>query len=105
MLFIGMDISCTMRLARMATVCGNLSLLISRRSVGGMTELNAGLENWLLILRKYFIVKCSLLISRGISFVITWRDSVGVDFQQPEAILRHSMAMGSISCFVVWDAD
>ena len=31
---------------------------------------------------------------------------MGVDLKQPEAIiLRHSIAMGSISCFVVWDAD
>ena len=83
MLFIGMDI-CTMR---MATVCGNILLLISRRSVGGMTELNPGLEKWLLILRKYFSVRCSLLISSGISFVITWRYSVGVDLKQTEAFL------------------
>ena len=69
-LFIGMDISCRMLSARMATVCGNLLLLISRRSVRGMTQLNARLENGLLILRKYFSVECSLLISSGISFVI-----------------------------------
>ena len=71
MLFNGMAISQMNRLAWIEIVSGILLLLISQQSIGEMTELNAGFANLLLIIIKYFTVRCCLLNSSGIPSVIT----------------------------------